>query len=131
MESVDVADGVVEVGIVGDGVWTTIGQCKEGIAPGVGNRGTHAAEFIGANSVFEWVGEAGKVLEVACAGFIERAYGKKRNLGLRDRGDEEGEGEQTKHRTTQHCFHESFLLLGCGMASNDPGDAREGQVNRL
>src|ERR1700756_2042187 len=99
MKTIDVADGVVDVRIVRDCVWSAVGQCQERIFARVADCGTEAAEFVRAYAVFERISEAREILEFAGARFVDRADGKKRNLCLSDRSGEESESGQAKHTT--------------------------------
>ena len=82
VEAVDVAGSVVDCVVEFNGVGAAVGEGQEGVTGCVGDGGAETAEFVGANAVFEFIGESGKILERAGTGLVQGADGEYRQ-GLR------------------------------------------------
>ena len=82
METVDVADGIVEVRVEAYCIWATVGQSKKGVTGCVGDCRTKAAEQVGRRTIFETVVEAGEIGEGSGTGLIESAGSEQVDLGL-------------------------------------------------
>jgi hypothetical protein len=80
VEAIDVADGVVDVGVEGDGVGTAVGHGDELVAGDVGDAGAEASEEVRGGTVFEGAFETGEIGVAAGAASGECAFGDERGL---------------------------------------------------
>ncbi len=81
VEALDVAGGVVNSGVVGDGVGAAVGKGEEAVGGDVGDAGAEASEQVGRSAVFESAGEAGEIGVRASSAAGEGAFGDQLDLG--------------------------------------------------
>ena len=127
MEAVDVADGVVDVGIEGHGVGAAIGQGEESITASISDGRAETAKVVGCDSVLEGVVEVGKIGVGAGTGLREIADGQETDLS---EGAGAAKNERAKVidkiRTTDCLMLE--LLLEIDWSGHNLGAKEWGQV---